>query len=63
MVLRLLIVFTTEINKFIILLLPILNHFHISSIIIVEKLSDYAIITVLVSRRHSRTNSIVATKG
>ena len=61
MVLRFLIVFKSEMNWYI--LLPILNHFHISSIIIVSKLPDYSIITVLVSRRHTRTNSFVETKG
>ena len=61
MVLRFLIVFKSEMNWYI--LLPILNHFHISSIIIVNKLSDYSMITVLVSRRHTRTNSFVETKG
>ena len=61
MVLRFLIVFKSEMNRYI--LLPILNHFHISSIIIVSKLPDYSIITVLVSRRHTRTNSFVETKG
>ena len=61
MVLRFLIVFKSEMNWYI--LLPILNHFHISSIMIVNKLSDYSMITVLVSRRHTRTNSFVETKG
>ena len=61
MVLRFLIVFKSEMNWYI--LLPILNHFQISSIIIVNKLSDYSMITVLVSRRNTRTNSFVETKS
>ena len=36
-----------------------MNHFHISSIIIENKLPDYSMITVFVSR----TNSIVEMKG
>ena len=63
MVLRLLIVFTSEMNKFIIhsasdfeLFLHLLDHNCKQTI---RLLNDHG----LLSRRHSRTNSVVETKG